>query len=259
MNEINTVIIDDEPFNCELIKSFISHLKPGFIVCGEAGSVSEGYKLIRRVKPDVVFLDIKMKDGTGFDLLNLFNELPFEVVFITGFDEYALKAFEYYALDYILKPVNPAKFSDTLKKLEDRVLTKTNYNNLKKIVESFAPYETTITKIPVHHHDKVMLLDLNRIAYIKAEEGCTQFYLSKDEKYTSSKQLSDFCFIVDNFSNFLRISKGTYINLNFVASYSKGLDCTITMSDGSAHEVPRRKKTQMLEAIQRLNLKAIKS
>ncbi|MES2679651.1 MAG: response regulator transcription factor [Bacteroidota bacterium] len=250
MNEITAVIIDDEQFNRELIKSFVAHTNPAFIITGEAASVAEGYKLINATKPDLVFLDIKMTDGTGFDLLNLFDRIAFEVVFITGFDEYALKAFDYHALDYILKPVELAKFTETLKKVQARVLSQIHYDKIKKIVETYNPGEAIIAKIPVHYNDKVVLLDLREIVQVSAHEGCTCFYKSQNEKYTSAKQLSDFAFILESFPSFIRITKGVFININFITSYSKGQDCTVTMNDGSTHEISRRKKTQVLEAIQ---------
>jgi two-component system LytT family response regulator len=251
MNNISAILIDDEAFNRELIGSLIRQLNPDFNILGEAGNITEGYLLIERLKPDVVFLDIKMPEGSGFELLQRFDRLPFEVVFVSGFDEYALKAFEYNALDYVLKPIDVAKFGDTLKKVQQRITHRFNYlDHLKEIIETYDARQAIITKIPIHHQDKVILLPVNELMYIQSKEGCTCFYRSATEKYMSAKQLSDFDFILENFPNFLKITKGAYINLNFIDSYSKGFDCTVTMKDGSVHEISRRKKAQVLETLQ---------
>lgn len=253
MNKVSAIIIDDEVFNRDLLRSLVDQLHSGFNIIGEAATVSKGYETINRLKPDVVFLDIKMPDGSGFELLQMFDRIFFEVVFVSGFDEYAVKAFDYNALDYVLKPVDLSKFSNTLNKVHTRLLNKINYlNDLKNIIETYDAQDTIITKIPIHYHDKVILLPVNEIMYIQSQQGCTCFYKSQHEKYLSAKQLSDFDFILGSFPNFLKISKGMYINLNFIEQYSKGFDCTVTLKDGSVHEISRRKKSQVLEIISKI-------
>lgn len=250
MSNISALIIDDEAFNRELVNSLIRELNPAFSVIGEAADIAEGFRLIKALKPNVVFLDIRMPDGSGFDLLKRFDNIEFEVVFVSGFDEYALKAFDYNALDYVLKPIDLAKFSDTLNKVQLRVMNHLHYlGHLKNIVETYDAAQAIITKIPIHYHDKVILLTVDELMYIKADTGCTCFYKSQTEKYTSAKQLSDFDFILENFPNFLKITKNTYLNLNYIEYYSKGFDRTVVMKDGSIHEISRRKKTQILEAL----------
>jgi two-component system LytT family response regulator len=130
MNKIKAVIIDDEHFNRGLIRMLITKLNASYAVMGEAENIKEGFDLILKEKPNVVFLDIKMQDGSGFDLLGLFNEIEFEIVFVTGFDEYTLKAFEMNAMDYVLKPIDLDKFRETLDRVEARISHK-NKDTLK--------------------------------------------------------------------------------------------------------------------------------
>src|SRR4051812_27075175 len=101
MNDIKVVVIDDEFFNRGLITMLIKRFKPGFVIAAESGSLREGYAAIEENKPHAVFLDIKMPDGSGFDLLRMYDKRDFEVVFVTGFDEYNMKALEMQALDYV--------------------------------------------------------------------------------------------------------------------------------------------------------------
>lgn len=121
MNKIKAVIIDDEHFNRGLIRMLIDRLNDRYMVAGEAESIDDGFELIRQERPDVVFLDIKMQDGSGFDLLSRFTDIDFEIVFVTGFDEYTLKALEMNAIDYVLKPIDLDKFRETLARVGGRI------------------------------------------------------------------------------------------------------------------------------------------
>jgi two-component system, LytTR family, response regulator len=124
MNKIRAVVIDDEFFNRGLITLLIGRLSETIEVVGEAESMREGHKLIETIKPDVVFLDIKMPDGSGFDLLEKFPAFSFEVVMITGFDEYETAAIKQSVLDYVLKPIDLDKFKITLDKIQQQIAIK---------------------------------------------------------------------------------------------------------------------------------------
>ncbi|MBL7936258.1 MAG: response regulator [Bacteroidia bacterium] len=251
-NVINAIIIDDERFNRELICDFILKLNPAFHIIGETDNIISGYELIKRLKPDLIFLDIKMPKGNGFELLEKFDSYDFEVVFITGFDQYAIKAFEFNAMDYVLKPIDQSKFSQTLHKVKARFDNKfSNVNNLKSVIKSYDRKEFVITKIPIHHKHEVILLSIDEMIYIKAEEGCTVFFTTSNKRYISSRKLNEFEFIVDTYINFVQINKGVYINLNFIKSYSKGAVCIVKMLNDTTFEVSRRKKTEILAILDR--------
>ncbi|MFO0322971.1 MAG: LytR/AlgR family response regulator transcription factor [Bacteroidota bacterium] len=225
---------------------------PNFIICGNAENIDMGFKLINKSKPDLVLLDIKMPGGSGFELLQKFEKPNFEVVFITGFDEYAINAFKYNALDYILKPIDTDKLRDTLTRVYDRIRSKLSItNNLKEIINSYNIDYTRIAKIPVHNNDTVHLIEIDSITSLESNEGYTVFSTKDYKKYTSSKQLSAFEFIIEHKKNFCRISKSVYININFIKKYTKKQVCEITLIDDSVFEVSRRKKTEILELLDR--------
>lgn len=252
MSSINSVIIDDESFNRELVKDFILKLNPAYNIIGEADNIEDGYELINRFKPDLVFLDIKMPGGSGFDLLERFKTYNFEVVFITGFDEYAIKAFEFNALDYVLKPIDQSKFRKTLDNVKARFDNRlSNIANLTSVMKSYEKGSTYITKIPVHYHDEVILLGIEQLMYVQSEEGYTTFFTIGSEKYVSSRKLSDFEFIINNFPGFIRINKGVYVNLHYIKAYSKGETCVIKLFNDVSFEVSRRKKTEILAILDR--------
>lgn len=252
MKKIKSVVIDDEYLNRDLITKLINRLDPNFEIIGEADNIGSGFDLITECNPDLVFLDIKMPGGNGFELLKRFEKPNFEVVFITGFDEYALQAFEYNALDYILKPIDTDKLKNTLEKVYKRISSKLVIpNNLKEILDSYNNDYTSITKIPIHYKDKVVLVEVSDIISVQATDGYTVFKTKNQEEFMSSKQLSSFEFIINNYSNFCRLNKSAYINLNFIKSYTKGLICMVTLTNDVVFEVSRRKKTEILELLER--------
>lgn len=252
MKLIRAVVIDDEFYNRDLIIKLILKISENFEIIGIAENIDEGFELINLLKPDVVFLDIKMPGGSGFDLLRKFENPDFEIVFITGFDEYAIKAFDFNALDYILKPIDTSKLKTTLNKVSTRVYGKQLLSgNIKQTLQSYN-INNKMAKIPLHFQDKVYLLDIDHIISIQTEDGYTAFKTcSHDNKLISSKQLSDFAFIIDDYLNFLKLSKSVYINLNYIKSYSKGRVCEIILIDESIFEVSRRKKTEILGVLDR--------
>lgn len=256
MNKVKAIIIDDEASNRTLIKKLVTELNANFEVLGEAENVKQAYELIKKLKPDVIFLDIKMPDGNGFSLLTKFDQIDFEVVFISGFDNYAMKAFEFNALDFILKPIDSHKLIKTLSKVQIAVEGKSAHSDrIKEIVNSYDLSQMIMTKIPVHAGNQVMLLELNELVSVRAEGGCTYFKTIKNEKYQSSKQISDFDFFYEHLPNFVKINKGICININFITNYSKGEPCFVTLIDNTSFEIPRRKKGEILELINKKSQK----
>lgn len=250
--KIKTIIIDDEYMNRELIDKLIQKLNNNFEVIAKAENVDEGYDLIVEKSPDLIFLDIKMPGGNGFELLKRFENPSFEVVFITGFDEYALQAFEFNALDYVLKPIDTYKLNSTLDKVYSRICNKLSIeNSLKEILEIYSVDNYFISKIPIHHKDKVELIDIKEIISIEADEGYTKFKTINVGEYISSKQFSSFEFIFEKYQNFIKINKGVYINASFIKNYSKGESCFITLKNNQSFEVSRRRKTEILSVLEK--------
>lgn len=249
LNKIRTVVIDDEVSNRSLITKLVSKLNKRYDVIGEAADVNEAYTLINNLKPDLVLLDIKMPSGSGFDLLLKFENITFEVVFISGFDTYALKAFEFNALDYILKPIDPIKFSKTLDKILLRLGQASSNSHLTSALKSYDAEKRTIAKILLHNGNMVVLVNISDVIHIQSEDRCVYFKLKSNERYSSSKELSDFSFILESYAYMVKVSKNTYVNLNYVSAYSKGSTCVLTMSDKSSIEIPRRKKNEILELL----------
>lgn len=247
MKKIRAIVVDDEFYNRELISKLVEITHSDFEIVGKAENIEEAYDLIIAVHPDLVFLDIKMPGGNGFDLLRKFETQNFEVVFITGFDEYAIQAFEFNALDYILKPIDTVKLEKTLNKVLHRICNKLSItDNLKEITQLYQLDSAMLSKIPLHDKDKVVLLNIIDIISIETKDGCTIFNDINANKFISSKILSDFEFIFDNVPHFVRLNRSVYINSNYVKHYTKGQVCIVTLNDNSSFEASRRKKAEIL-------------
>jgi two-component system LytT family response regulator len=247
MKKIRAVVIDDEFYNRGLISKLVIKSHSGFEIVGTAEDIEDGYELINSLQPDLIFLDIKMPGGSGFDLLRKFENPSFEVVFVTGFDEYARQAFEFNALDYILKPIDSVKLKKTLDKVYHRIFNQlSTTDNLKEITKLYHINSAELSKIPIHVKDKVVLLAINDIISIQSEDGYTVFTDIYFNKYISAKSLCDFEFIFDAIPHFVRLHKSIYVNSNYVKHYTKGQICIITMADNSTFEVSRRKKAEIL-------------
>ncbi len=252
MKKIKTLVIDDEHLNRDVITKLVHKLDANFEIIADADNIDDAYELIAKHSPDLVFLDIKMPGGNGFDLLKRFTNPEFEVVFITGFDEYALQAFEFNALDYVLKPIDSVKLKNTLDKVYNRITSKLSItNNLKEILSVYNSEDYLISKIPIHHRDKVELINIKEILSLTAYEGYTMFKMLCNSEYISSKQFSSFEFIINKFPNFIKINKGTYVNLNFLKNYTKGDTCFIELTNNLSYEVSRRKKTEILVVLEK--------
>lgn len=247
MKLINAIVVDDEYFNRDLITKFVLKTNSNYQIIGSSENIDEAFKLINELKPDLLFLDIKMTGGSGFDLLKMFDNPFFEVVFVTGFDEFAIQAFEFNALDYVLKPIDIDKLDITLKKVYERIIAKQSYTKqLTQAINSYSNDYTQINKIPIHYNNEVRLIDLNTIIFIKAEDSFTIIKTSENMQHLSSKRFSDFDFILENNILFCKLNKGVFVNLNFIKSYTKGQECEVRLEDDTIFNVSRRKKTEVL-------------
>jgi len=244
---ITALIIDDEKdarflLNNQLAKHFADTVK----IVGEADGVETGIKAIKELKPDVVFLDIKMSSGTGFDLLQQVSSLNFEVVFVTAYDNYALKAFQFSAFGYLLKPIKTAELKSVVEKLESHIKLskKTPENRLKILMENYSSTKE-IKKLVVTDMEGFQVLNLEEITRLEGDRNYTRFILLNDKKVTTSKTLGEYEELLNDFG-FFRIHQSTIINLRYVKGYKKG-DEEIEMTDGKFLKLSRYRKADFFE------------
>src|SRR5437868_3639240 len=207
MNELKAVLIDDEEKARRGLKNLLEKFCPQIVITGEAEDIEEAYELILKIKPDVIFLDIQMPNGNGFNLLRKFNSLPFEVIFVTGYDSYAINAIKFRALDYLLKPVAVEQLKEAAEKAFSKKAakggSKVQILNLLNSMED----KGLEKNIAVHHKEKVAMIKVGEIEYITSNDRYSHIHTRSGEKYTITKTLKEFEeYLTDN-PVFLHISK----------------------------------------------------
>ena len=218
---IRTIVVDDEKPSREVLCNYLKEFCPDVEIVASASSLKTAFKSIRKKNPDVVFLDIEMADGKGFDLLKLFDRIDFKVIFVTAYSDYAIKAFRFNAIDYLLKPVK----IDELQMAVDKVRKANNDNNsypeqlatlLKNLAEGNGNHDT----ITISHLKGFEVLKICDIIMCTADSYCTNFYLTGKRKVISSKNLKQYEELLTS-HKFLRVHHSYLVNLNHVCSYTK--------------------------------------
>jgi len=228
------LIIDDEQRTRELIAKMIESFEMDIQAIPRGENVKSGLEAIAEVQPDLVFLDIQMPDGTGFDLLKAVPEKNFEVIFITAHEEFAIKAIKFSALDYILKPVDPEELRAAVERALEAM------NGEEKSEPQFEALQNNIQpsqkrRLVLKTQESVHVVDLDQIIRCEADRNYTSFFLKEGKKILVSRTLKDYETLLTG-HNFLRVQQSHLINLNYVDRYDKGNGGAVVMKDGS--EVP---------------------
>jgi two-component system LytT family response regulator len=228
------LIIDDEQRTRELIAKMIESFDMGIVAIPKGENVKSGLEAIREIQPDLVFLDIQMPDGTGFDLLKAIPDKNFEVIFITAHEEFAIKAIKFSALDYILKPVDPEELRGALERaLETMNGQKNEQPQFEALQHNIQPNQKR--RLVLKTQESVHVVELDHIIRCEADRNYTSFYLTEGKKILVSRTLKDYETLLSG-HNFLRVQQSHLVNLNFVDRYDKGNGGAVVMKDGS--EVP---------------------
>ncbi|MBI9037232.1 MAG: response regulator transcription factor [Bacteroidales bacterium] len=242
------IIIDDEARTRKSIADILKFCPQNISLVAEAENVDTGIKAISKYNPDIVLLDINMPDGSGFDLLKKLDKLNFKIIFITAYEEYAVRAFEFSAIDYILKPVDPQKLFDAINKAY-KLVEQENIN--LKLNALFANLENSASenkKLILKTAESIFIVNTNDIIRCESDAGYTNFYLLNGKKILVSRNLKEYEDMLDGFG-FYRIHQSNLINLKYIDHYSKTEGGTVVMKDNSSLPVSRRKKESFLKLL----------
>lgn len=246
---INVVIIDDEhDARFMLINMLEKHYADRMQVVGQGHDITSGIEAIQTKHPDLVFLDIQMRNGTGFDLLNRLNNHDFEVVFITAYDEFAIKAFEFSASGYLLKPIRIKDLQKTITRIEGRLSSKEDGGNrqLKVLVENTASGSGKMAKLVVAHTAGFEVLIVDQIVRMEADSNYTTIYLETGDSFVVSRTLGEYDSLLAD-HGFMRVHQKTLVNLRHVTGYSRGQAGDVRMSDGAVVPISRRRKADLMK------------
>lgn len=247
---ITAVIIDDETKSRFVLQTLIRQNFPEIELVGEASNVDEAYTLVLYTKPQLVFLDIQMPRSDGFTLLKQFEKVPFEVIFVTSFDQYAIRAIKFSALDYLLKPVEVSDLRKAILKAWESITLKRN--NQPQIINLLKNIEDQKNQsISVHTADSVRMIEENSIISIMSDGNYCIIRTDADDRFVTTRRLIDFEEYFDENSVFVRITRRHIINTKKIVKYSKGEPCIIEMTNQEIFEVSRRRKTEVLAKIKR--------
>ncbi len=245
---IKAIIVDDERNARFVLNRHLENLFPQDVsIIGQASKIDEAVELIKTSNPDLVFLDIRMHNGTGFDILQNLDNINFEVIFVTAYDQYALKAFECSAFGYLLKPVSSSDLKKLVQKVIDKKHPSTEYNDkrLKILVENYGDKDE-VKKLVINHIKGFTVISIEDIIRLEGDRNYTHFIMKDTRRITSSKTLGDYEDLLSEFG-FSRIHQSTLVNLRHVVGFLKEDGGLVEMSDGQKLKVSRYRKQAFIK------------
>ncbi len=241
---MRTLLVEDEPLPLTALKSQIERYCPEIELVGEAYNVAEAANCLAALSPELVFLDIHLPDGTAFDLLDQFPSPTFQVIFVTAYEAYALKAFRYNAAHYLVKPLLP----DDLREAVDRVSQPSGpVSEIKRFMELFQQQKKP-DRIAIPSVSTITYVDLNDILHLQSDASYTQIHLSSGRQLLSTRPLKTYDELLRE-NGFCRVHRSHLVNLSKIAEYRKGDSDALILTGGTAIEVSRKKRTEILRAI----------
>lgn len=246
---ITSVIIDDERNAREAFLKLVDrYLKNKLKVVADLGSVAQGVAAIYKHNPDIVFLDIEMPDENGFKLFDYFDELNFEVIFITAFNQYAVNAIKYSALDYLLKPVNFIDLNDAIKKFEKKDALKSRRERVDLLLSNMNMGNAIKSKVALPTATGYEMKKINDIIYCEGDHNYTRIYLVNHEQVMVSKTLK----MVEDLlpkEHFFRIHKSYLVNLNYVQKYIRTDGHVVLLDNGISLDIASRRIDDFVHAL----------
>lgn len=248
--KIRTLIIDDEAFVRKSITNLVNHFCHNVKLVGEADGVKTGYAAIRNHHPDLVLLDIKMADGTGFDLLHKIDTVDFKVIFITAYEEFAVQAFRYSAVDYLLKPVDPEDLVHAIERSSKLMLAEQQFN-LRALESNLNSQEIANKKIVVKTLESIYLINQSDLLYCESDGSYTTLKLRNGQSILTSRSIREFEEMLA-MGGFYRLHKSFLINLSTIERFDRSEGGSIVLTGGYKIPVASRKREDLMRMIDSL-------
>lgn len=243
---MTALIIEDMPQAAEVLRQDLSTYCPDVEVLGVAGSVVAAAKMLRQEMPDLLLLDIMLGDGTGFDLLEIFPDLKAKVIFITASDEYAVRAFRYAAVDYLLKPVDADQLVQAVNRV--RLQKGSQAESIKLLQDNLRQPDVLPERISLHTLEKIIIVEIAQILYCEADGNNTWFFLNSGEKILVTRTLKQFDQVLER-HHFIRTHQSFLVNLRFVQEFIKKDGGGLKMKNGVLIPVSSRKRAEVMERL----------
>lgn len=243
---MNALIVDDEKTGAEALMLLLKKYCPEVNVLSLIHHAPDAADEIRRLKPDILFLDIEMPFMNGFEIIKHVQDLDFALIFTTAWDQYALQAVRHSAIDYLLKPIDPEDLVAAVDKAAKR-----NHLHYRTAIESLTAelkHPSPVKRLAIPNQDSIVFVDWSQIIYLEADSNYTHIYTTSGKKHTVSRTLKEYDEQLDT-NQFFRVHNTFLINLSHVEKYIKGDGGYVLMSNGNTIDVARRKKNELLQLL----------
>lgn len=248
LKELSCVIVDDEVHCTETLKYELEKHCPQVQLLATINNPQHAKQVIENLNPSIVFLDIEMPGMSGFELLNSFEQTPFSVVFVTAYDQYALQAFKFAAVDYILKPVDGIELEQTVSRIQKQIYPALNDSQLKLVLNSLYQMEEKHSKIALNNGNKIEIVTIKDIIRCEADSNYCKIFLNDNRDLYLSKTLKDVEQMLSD-QHFIRVHNKHLVNCTHVQNYLKSDGGILTMSDGCEIQVTRYNKKEVISML----------
>ncbi len=251
-NQLKAIVIDDESAARNVLKNLLDWSEESIVVVDEADHLVKGVEIIKKHQPEVVFLDVQMPDYAGYEIVQFFDQIDFEIIFVTAFDQYAIKAFELSALDYLVKPIDRDRLDQALLKVRKSVTQRNladNYNVLKEVVEKKEVKKIVISEI-YEGHIQQRLLIIKDIIAVEAQRAYCLIYLKNSDSLLVSKNLKSFEELLPIGDPFIRTHRSWLVNATLVERINIGTG-TVVLSDNIIAKLTKANISNLEKAMQR--------
>ena len=249
---IQAIIIDDEVHCVDTLSMLLKEYCPDVLVIERCRSAKQGLEAIEKLKPDLVFLDIEMPAMNGFEMLEQFAAISFAIIFTTSYDQYAIKAIRFSALDYLLKPVDPNELISSVKKVqEQRHLPMAE--QFQMLLKQIQGKDHHFNKLAVPTSEGFELIPADQLMRCEADDNYTHLYLKNKNKIIACRTLKEVEEQLQDFNFFIRVHHSHIVNLNEVVKYVRGEGGYLVLSDGTSVNVSRSRKDTLLNILQLRN------
>lgn len=245
LSMLSTIIVDDEPHMRLVLENLVTQYCPGIEIVAMADGVKSGVEAIKKHHPDLVLLDIKMEDGTGFDLLQQLDPVDFKIIFITAYEEFAIKAFRFSALDYLLKPVDPDELVEAVGKA-GKIFQDDFNTQLNTLNDHLNSQDKSTKKLIVKTSNSIHLIDINEILFCESDGGYTELHILGDKRIVVSTTLKEYEDMLTDFG-FFRVHRSFLINMKFISRFDKADGGLVILTGDYKVPVATRKKDLLME------------
>lgn len=249
MKKLSAILVDDMPTALEMLQNDLTQFHPEIEIIGTAKSVVEASKSLRKQQPDILFLDIMLGDGTGFDVLEIHPNLSSKIIFVTASDEYAIKAFKFAAIDYVLKPYSNEDLANAINKAKDQI--KPDKEQLTVLQQSITKPNQRPKKISLNTSDKIMVVNLDDIVRCQSDNNYTEFFMNDGQKILVGKTLKHFADMLKEY-DFLRVHQSHLVNIQFIKEFIKSDGGYLVLKNRTTVPVSVRKKNEVISVLEKM-------